>query len=448
MEPRSDLDSRLARIALATSSGTVLLDAAGRIEWINEGFTAITGYSLNECRGLTPCALLESPHTDPETFARLRAHIAACEGFRLEVQMQAKDQRQFWIDLDVRPTYDAAGAHDGFVSVQTEVTSAKQLEARLKATSTSLRSAGHLARLGGWEVDLRNGVVRWSHEVQAMLGRPEGVEEAGASVSIFPETEREGVRAYIRDAMQTGERIEFESPMATPTGGDLWFRVVGEPEMVDGKCVAIHGAMQDITAQRQAHAELLESERFGRGVIDGVAAMLTVVDETGAIVAANQAFRARGAELTKSDTYHLGRNLFDVISKLPGNQGKTLLKGLGDILAGKTKSYIRAYQGVSGEWFRMTAARFAGEGPVRCVVITQSIQDLKESEDRLRDLNVTLERARDDANAANEAKSAFLATMSHEIRTPLNGVLGMAQAMARDDLPQIQRERLTVIRQA
>ena len=448
MEPRSDLDSRLARIALATSSGTVLLDGAGRIEWINEGFTAITGYSLNECRGLTPCALLESPHTNPETLARLRAHIAACEGFRLEVQLQAKDQRQFWIDLDVRPTYDAAGAHDGFVSVQTEVTSAKQLETRLKATSTSLRSAGHLARLGGWEVDLRRGVVRWSREVQAMLGRSERVEEAGASVSIFPETEREGVRAYIRDAMQTGARIEFESPMVTPAGEDLWFRIVGEPEMVDGKCVAIHGAMQDITAQRQAHAELLESERFGRGVIDGVAAMLTVIDETGAIVAANQAFRARGAELTESDTYHLGRNLFDVVSKLPGNHGKALVKGLRDILTGRTRSFIRAYQAVSGEWFRMTAARFAGEGPVRCVVITQSIQDLKESEDRLRELNVTLERARDDANAANEAKSAFLATMSHEIRTPLNGVLGMAQAMARDDLPDIQRERLTVIRQA
>nr|QQZ50090.1 hypothetical protein JKL49_26320 [Phenylobacterium glaciei] len=96
----------------------------------------------------------------------------------------------------------------------------------------------------------------------------------------------------------------------------------------------------------------------------------------------------------------------------------------------------------------MTAARFAGEGPVRCVVITQSIQDLKESESQLRELNVTLERARDDANAANDAKSAFLATMSHEIRTPLNGVLGMAQAMARDELPDIQRERLTVIRQA
>ena len=39
-----------------------------------------------------------------------------------------------------------------------------------------------------------------------------------------------------------------------------------------------------------------------------------------------------------------------------------------------------------------------------------------------------------EAEAANAAKSAFLATMSHEIRTPLNGVLGMAQAMARDEL--------------
>ncbi len=52
------------------------------------------------------------------------------------------------------------------------------------------------------------------------------------------------------------------------------------------------------------------------------------------------------------------------------------------------------------------------------------------------------------AEAANTAKSQFLATISHEIRTPLNGVLGMAQAMAADELNEVQADRLAVIRES
>jgi PAS domain S-box-containing protein len=60
----------------------------------------------------------------------------------------------------------------------------------------------------------------------------------------------------------------------------------------------------------------------------------------------------------------------------------------------------------------------------------------------------SLVRAKDQAEAANLAKSTFLATMSHEIRTPLNGVLGMAQIMAAAELSDPQRERLQVIRKS
>jgi len=59
-----------------------------------------------------------------------------------------------------------------------------------------------------------------------------------------------------------------------------------------------------------------------------------------------------------------------------------------------------------------------------------------------------MEEARDKAEAANRAKSEFLANMSHELRTPLNGVLGMVQAVERDELSSAQRVRVEVVHES
>lgn len=58
-----------------------------------------------------------------------------------------------------------------------------------------------------------------------------------------------------------------------------------------------------------------------------------------------------------------------------------------------------------------------------------------------RQFEAALARARDDAEAANRAKSAFLANTSHELRTPLNGLLGLARLAREAGMPEAQRQQ-------
>lgn len=89
-----------------------------------------------------------------------------------------------------------------------------------------------------------------------------------------------------------------------------------------------------------------------------------------------------------------------------------------------------------GRWLKITERRTA-EGGV--VMAATDITALKQAE-------AAQQKAKEEAEAANRAKSDFLATMSHELRTPLAGVLGMSDLLLSSDLSATQREYASTIR--
>ena len=137
---RTDTD-RLALVAKLTDNGVVITDKEGRIEWVNEGFVKISGFSLEEVIGKTPGSLLQRPQDNPAERARIRDCIRAGSGFEAELINRAKNGRSYIVHLECQPLVNQQGSLTGFMAIQRDVTQARRssnLMEAVAATSTML----------------------------------------------------------------------------------------------------------------------------------------------------------------------------------------------------------------------------------------------------------------------------------------------------------------------
>ncbi|MBM3874708.1 MAG: PAS domain-containing protein [Verrucomicrobia bacterium] len=121
VEPPAPLRERILQSIAAEScppapDALVVTCPEGRVEWVNESFTGMCGYSLTDLRGRKPGELLQGPATDRDAVARMRAALREAQPCRETLANYAKDGSVYRVDVAITPIVDDAGAPRWFVA--------------------------------------------------------------------------------------------------------------------------------------------------------------------------------------------------------------------------------------------------------------------------------------------------------------------------------------------
>jgi len=253
-------EAELRRRAVVTegAAGAVMLaDAQGRIDWVNEAFTKITGYEQDEAKGKRPLEILGGPSADPVEQEELRARIDSRRSFQTELLCRTKGGQDYWCALDARSIFNDEGDYQGWFAIGADVTERRRRHEKLKRSEKLLQQAGEMAKIGGWEMSLDGRTLRWSRELYRMhelsLDIPITPDDA---LGYYAPEARPVVRRAIRDALEKGKKWDLELPLTTAEGRRVWVRAFGQVELEDGRPVCLAGALQDITERKIAEDRL------------------------------------------------------------------------------------------------------------------------------------------------------------------------------------------------
>lgn len=131
---------KLAMVASKTDNAVIITDASGKIEWVNEGFVRMTGFSIGEVTGSLPTRLFECPGSDTQTLERLMRCFKDGQRFREDLVGFAKAGRKFWGTLDLEPIRDERGNLSQFFVIMRDTTARKEAADRLERINEDLLS--------------------------------------------------------------------------------------------------------------------------------------------------------------------------------------------------------------------------------------------------------------------------------------------------------------------
>ncbi|MES2919319.1 MAG: PAS domain S-box protein [Pseudomonadota bacterium] len=350
--------------------------------------------------------------------------------------------------------YAYSPRHGECTALFTDETARKRVESALRDSEEVLRATFEQAGVGITRLDAEGRFLRVNRKFCDIVGH----------------SEEELMQMCIRDFSYPGDDTDASPQFQALMAGELsGYTRIKRYQRRDGALISLRitttpvrdpdtgrpryatSIVEDITERKQAEDALRRERAQLQAIMDNASVLISMKDPQGRILLANQQF-FDVLDVPPREQF-IGRNVFDLfpreLAEVYWVNDQAALAAGGPL---RSEEVVRHKDGSCHTYLTVKfPVRDSDESAPHaiCAISTditgrkrleQEVQEANRAlESRVRERTLELESAREAAEAANRAKSVFLATMSHEIRTPLNGVIGFNALLLEGALDEEQR---------
>lgn len=419
-------ESRFRDLADNMSQFAWMADEKGFLFWYNQRWFEYTGTTLEEMQGWGWMKVHHPEHVD-RVVKRVQHSWDTGEIWEDTFPIRSKEGEYRWFLSRAIPIRDASGKILRWFGTNTDITSTREQEQRVRASEARLRLAMQAANLSLWQWDVVKDIIFWSNDNQNLSSMHPEDSENGLKqfLNLVHKNDREQVENNLRGCLSTGKpfRAEFRTRQAENTYAWILSTAYLTTDSSDNSTLMV-GVNLDITERKKSELAIKLSEERLRNAAESAGfgmLHLDLMEETTAY--SPEMKRMLGLPENADENLKFDEVPGWIHPKDRSAYRKHLLESAA-LPEGSNQSLDHRVIRPDGEtrWVRLHARPvFTGKGSRRKA--TQLIGTLLDITSQ-RQFEQSLKEARQMAEAANESKSAFLANMSHEIRTPMTAIMG------------------------
>ena len=212
------------------------------------------------------------------------------DAYLVNYQLITDSDRMIWVEcIGRRIEYE--GKSSMIISMR-DITRRKEADFELETTQQRLKEAHQLAEIGVWDWIMETDSMTWSEELYVIAGRDPALPALNYKEHqpLYTPASWDHLKQAIHRTLEAGEPFKLELEMVRPDGTIRNVHALGRQSLdINGNCIGLHGAVQDITERKRIEEELQKISLYTRGLIEASLDPLVTISPEGLITDVNQA---------------------------------------------------------------------------------------------------------------------------------------------------------------